>query len=321
MIRRHLRYAAGLCLAALGATPAAAQHAGHAGHAGPATPPAAPAIADPHAGHVMPSGGMEPEAGGDVTAPAGTDLEPGSAPAPAPPTDHYADRFWPAEAMAARRGELRAEHGGQSFSQLMFNLAEVRPESGRDAFRWDGEAWFGGDIDRLTLKTEGEGSFGEGVEAAEVQLLYSHPVDAYWNVQVGVRHDFRPDPERTYATLAVEGLAPYWFDVEAALFLSDKGDLLGRIEGYYDQRLTNRLILQPRAELNFAAQDVAENAIGSGMSDAEIGLRLRYEFRREFAPYVGFSWERKIGDTARFARAAGGDRTGAGIVAGVRFWF
>jgi copper resistance protein B len=152
-------------------------------------------------------------------------------------------------------------------------------------------------------------------------MLYSRALDAYWNIQAGVRYDVRPGPERTYASLAVEGLAPYWFDVEAALFLSNKGDLLGRIEGYYDQRITNRLILQSRAELNFAAQDVRETGIGSGLSDAELGVRLRYEIAREFAPYVGVTWERKMGDTARFSREAGEERTGAGLVAGVRFWF
>ena len=128
-------------------------------------------------------------------------------------------------------------------------------------------------------------------------------------------------PSRTYATVGFEGLAPYWFEVEGALFLSDKGDLLARAEAYYDQRITQRLILQPRAELNFAAQDDRRRGVGSGISDLELGLRLRYELAREFAPYVGVSWDRKLGDTARFARAAGEGASDTSLVAGVRFWF
>ena len=121
--------------------------------------------------------------------------------------------------------------------------------------------------------------------------------------------------------LGFEGLAPYWFEVEGAVFVSDRGDVRGRLEGYYDHRITQRLILQPRAELKFAAQDVPENRIGSGLSNAELGLRLRYEIRREFAPYVGVSWDRRFGDTARYARADGDRATSKSIVAGVRVWF
>jgi copper resistance protein B len=318
------------------AAPAAAQHAGHdmsamqpsadphAGHdmsgAKPAEATDAPA-ADPHAGHDM-SGVKQAEA----AAPAGgsgvgTDQEPGSAPAPAPPVASYADRFWSPEAMARARAGLHAEHGAMNFSQIMLNIAEIRPDKGKEGVRWDGEGWFGGDINRLTIKSEGEGRLGDRLESAEVQALYSRAIDAYWNLQAGVRHDFRPNPDRTYATIGIEGLAPYWFEVEGALFLSNKGDLLARAEAYYDQRITNRLVLQPRVELNFAAQDVPETRTGSGLSDAELGLRLRYEFAREFAPYVGVSWERKIGDSARYARADGDERTAAGVVLGVRFWF
>ena len=160
-----------------------------------------------------------------------------------------------------------------------------------------------------------------GVESAEVQALYSRAIDPWFNLQVGVRQDFRPGPARTYATIGIEGIAPYWFEVEGALFLSDKGDLLGRLEGYNDQRITQKLILQPRVELNFAAQDVPANGIGSGLSDIELGLRLRYEIKREFAPYIGASWERKLGDSARFARAAGDRVQATSLVIGIRTWF
>ena len=254
-------------------------------------------------------------------APAGTALPAGSASAPATTEASYADRVWGREAMAPTRAALYKEHGGGTFSQIMFNLAEYQVRDGRDGYRWDGEGWFGGDVDRFVVKSEGSGSFGNGIEDAEIQALYSRAVGPYFNVQAGVRHDFRPSPSRTYATVGFEGLAPYWFEVEGALFLSDKGDVLARLEGYYDQRLTQRLILQPRAELNLSAQDVRENGIGSGLSDIELGLRLRYEVAREFAPYVGVSWDRKLGTTARFARAAGEDPSSPSVVLGIRAWF
>lgn len=251
----------------------------------------------------------------------GTALPAGDAPAPKPPSDHYADRRFPAGAMEHSRHEMMKEQGGQSFSQIMFNLAEVQARQGRNAYRWDGEGWFGGDIHRLTIKSEGEGVFRGGVEAAEVQALYSRAIGPYFNLQAGIRHDFKPKPSRTYAALGFEGLAPYWFEVEGAAFISNKGDVLGRIEGYYDQRITQRLVLQPRVELNFAAQDVPEDRIGAGLSVAELGLRLRYEVTRRFAPYFGISYEAKTGRTARYARADGGDPTTTSLVAGIRIWF
>jgi copper resistance protein B len=251
----------------------------------------------------------------------GTALPAGDAPAPPPPMDHYADRFFPASEMSRSRAAMMREQGGQTLYQVMFNLAEVQARAGRDGYRWDGEAWVGGDINRLWLKSEGDGAFREGVESAEVQALYSRAIGPYFNLQAGVRHDFQPSPTRTYATVGFEGLAPYMFEVEGALFLSSKGEVLGRLEGYYDQRLTQRLILQPRVEFNLSAQDVPEIRIGSGLTDAELGLRLRYETSRQFAPYIGVSYEAKTGRTADFARADGKDPTTTNVVAGVRFWF
>ena len=251
----------------------------------------------------------------------GTDLPPGDAVAPAPPADWYADRIYPEGEMEHSRHEMMKENGAQTIAFISFNLAEYQARKGRDGFRWDGEAWYGGDINRLTVKSEGEGVFGEGIESAEVQALYSRAIGPYFNAQAGIRQDLGPGPDRTYATIGFEGLAPYWFEVEGALFLSNKGDLLARLEGYYDQRITQKLILQPMAEMNFALQDVPETGVGSGLSDVELGLRLRYEVVKEFAPYVGVEWARKVGDTARFARAAGEDPSGVSFVMGVRAWF
>jgi copper resistance protein B len=202
----------------------------------------------------------------------------------------------------------------------MGNLLEYQARAG-GGYRWDGEASFGGDINRLFLKSEGEGSGRGGIEAAEVQALYSRAISPYFNLQAGVRQDIDPTPARTYATVGFEGLAPYWFEVSGAVFVSTRGEVLGRLEGYYDQRLTQRLILQPRVELNLAAQNTRQIGIGSGVSNAELGLRLRYEITRQFAPYVGVSYDHKLGTTADYARARGEQPGGVTMILGVRRWF
>ena len=297
------------------------------GHCTPtAAAPPAPAQTDPHAGHdmsAMPDLAKPDASTSEATAShgtGGTALPAGDASAPAAPEPSYADRVWGREAMVGARNTLRREHGGGSFSQVMLDIAELQIRQGREGYRWEGEGWFGGDIDRLVVKTEGEGTFNEAVDDAEAQALYSRTIGPYFNLQGGVRHDFEPKA-RTYAAFGIEGLAPYWFEVEAHAFVSTKGDVLGRLAANYDQRITQRLILQPRVELNLAAQDVHESGIGSGLSDAELDLRLRYEIAREFAPYIGISYSAKIGRTADFARAAGEDASSTGLVLGVRAWF
>ena len=259
--------------------------------------------------------------GMDMTAapPAGEAAVPDTPPLPAP-GDYAADHYYDPAAMAAARATLRQEHGGATLSQVMANLAEYQARPGGGGYRWDGQAWFGGDIDRLLLTSEGEGTGREGLGSAELQALYSRAIDPYFNLQAGVRQDFAP-LGRTYATVGFQGLAPYWFDVQGALFLSTRGELLARFEGTYDLRLTQRLILQPRVELNLAAQDTPETLTGAGLSNAELGLRLRYQLRPEFAPYVGVSYEQQVGKTADYVRARGEDPAAVSFVAGVRAWF
>ncbi len=300
------------------AAPVADPHAGHvmSAPAAPADPqaghamPAAPAAADPHAGHDM---SAMPAAADDVVI--------GTQPAPPVATDRAAERFYSPEAMAAARAQLALEHGGSTAWKVMISTAEIRPQSGDDGYGWEGEAWYGGDEHRLVLKSSGEGVLGGDLHSAELQALYSRPIGPYFDWQAGVRHDFEPGPPRTYATLGFEGVAPYWFELEGAAFLSEKGDLSARLEGSYDLRLTQKLILEPRAELSLAAQKVRELGVGSGVTDTEVGLRLRYEFRREFGPYIGVMHERKFGETADLAREAGEDRDSTTFVVGVRAWF
>ncbi|WP_411289322.1 copper resistance protein B [Phenylobacterium sp.] len=315
------------------AAPAADPHAGHTMPAAPATDPhaghmmtAPPATAaDPHAGHVMPAApAADPHAGhvmpGAASVTSAAQLPVGSSPPPPPPTDNLADSIYSADQMARARDLLREEHGGARLSQVMANLAEYQSRPGGGGYRWDVEGWWGGDINRFVLKSEGEGGRREGVHEAEIQALFSRAVTRYTDLQIGLRHDLEPRSV-TYLTLGAETLFPYWFDAEGALFLSQDGDLLGRVEGSYDFRLTQRLILQPSAELEFAAQDVRASDIGSGLYSAELGLRLRYEIRREFAPYIGVSYERSLGRTADFARGNGEDVGDTRFVAGLRAWF
>jgi len=222
--------------------------------------------------------------------------------------------------MQPSRDQLRVEHGGASTWMVLVDQAEWRGGDGEEGFAWSGEAWWGGDEGRLVLKSEGEGSDGD-LEEAEVQVLYSRAISPYFDLQAGLRQDFPDGPKRTYATVGVEGLAPYWFEAEGALFLSHKGEAFVRLEGSYDLRLTQRLILQPGAEVNLSAQDIPELDIGSGVTDLELGLRLRYQVTREFSPYVGVTFGRKFGGTADYAKAAGEEDTETSVVIGLRTWF
>ncbi len=190
-----------------------------------------------------------------------------------------------------------------------------------DTYVWDAQGWYGGDYNRFWVKTEGEGEQGKSPESAELQMLFSHRFAAFWDWQVGVRHDFEPRPTQNYLVLGLQGVVPYEFEWDSALFVNDEGDVAARIEAEYDLRITQRLIVQPRLELNAAATDNQELGIGSGISSTEFGIRLRYEFVREFAPYIGVSWARLYGDTADFARSEGEPRSVTSVVVGVRAWF
>lgn len=304
----------------------------HAAHGMPAPPPPATPTVDPHAGHeAKAEPPTDPHAGHDMQAPQPADPHAGhgqASPAPSPPPSaavhgpaHAADAVYGAGEMAVARRAMRREHGGVRASKLMLDRLEWRAQDGRDGYAWEGEAWHGGDIDKIWLKSEGEGRFGGTPERAEVQALWSRAVNPWFDLQIGLRHDFRPDPERTHVVVGVEGLAPYWFEVGAAAFLSDKGEISARIEAEYDLRLTQRLILQPAVELDLSLQDVPETGLGSGLATVELGARLRYEIRREFAPYLGLHYERAFAGTARYRRAAGEEAGGWSLLLGIRAWF
>lgn len=215
----------------------------------------------------------------------------------------------------------------QPFWSVLIDQFEYRRNEGQaDTFKWDVEGWAGYDYNRIWIRTEGEQRVtGDTGGEAEVQLLYSQLIAPFWELQAGVRHQRLygggPERSRTFASFGAEGLAPYRFDVEPFLFVSEDGDVSARLAATFDLLLTQRLIAQPRFETNAAAQDAKEFGIGEGVNSVELGWRLRYEFTREFAPYVGVSWLRKLGDTATLARRAGDNVDTVTFVVGIRMWF
>ncbi len=184
----------------------------------------------------------------------------------------------------------------------------------------DAQGWYGTDANKLWVKVEGERSAGR-LQDLRTEALWARPLGIYWNTQLGVRHDFGVGPGRTWAAFGLQGVAPYFFDVEATFYVGQAGRTAFRFESEYELLLTQRLILQPRFEVNLYGRDDPQRGIGAGLSDATAGLRLRYEFTRKFAPYVGVEFDRKFGRTADFARDAGEPAFDPRLVAGLHFWF
>lgn len=214
-----------------------------------------------------------------------------------------------------------AEMDDDIFWSVAVDELEYRAQDGDDVGAWEGSAWIGNGDHRLKLMAEGEREAGGPTERAEFQFLYKRPVSDFFDLEAGVRHDVYPRPQRSYAVLGLEGLAPQWFEVDGHAFLSEEGDVSLRFEVEYELLLTQRLILQPAAEVNLAASSDRAIGAGSGVRDIELGLRLRYEIVRKFAPYIGVNWERSLGQTEDLARQEGEDPNNLALVAGLRFWF
>ncbi|MEO6076583.1 MAG: copper resistance protein B, partial [Dokdonella sp.] len=212
------------------------------------------------------------------------------------------------------------KHGVVSLGSVMVDQLEVFSGDGSSGQAIDMQAWYGGDLNKLWFKAESERSDGRQ-GATRIEALWNHAYAAYWGAQVGLRHDVGEGPSRDWVAFGVQGLAPYWFEVEATAYVGEAGRTALRLEAEYELLLTQRLILQPDVELNVYGKDDPARGIGSGLSDLDVGLRLRYEFTRKFAPYVGVVWSRKFGGTADFARAEGGGAEDTQVVAGLRIWF
>jgi copper resistance protein B len=210
----------------------------------------------------------------------------------------------------------------QIFAHVLFDQFEDRTNGPDNAFRWDGQAWIGNDMNRLWLKTEGIVSNGE-MSDGDQEVLYARPIPRvrYFDGQIGIREDLDSGPHRTWGAIGIEGLAPHFFQLAPTFYFRDGGHVAGKITGSYDLLITQRLVAQPEVEMNFYSHADPARGIGSGLSDLDAGLRLRYEFSRKFAPYIGLTYSAKLGDTASIAHQAGTASSELRFVFGLRFWF
>ena len=280
--------------------------------------PAAPAIS----GHAMP--GMDHQAmpGMNHGAAHGTDSMPGMTMGPMQggraPADARSGDY--SDGIAASPAHGLHTHGGASAGMLLIDQLEAF--HGRDANgqSWEIQGWYGSDSDKLWLRSEGERSRGK-LEDGNVEVLWNRNVATFWSTQLGVRHDFGEGPARSWAAFGVQGLAPYWFELEATGYAGAGGRTAARLRTEYELLFTQRLILQPEAEINLYGKNDPQRRIGRGISDVQFGLRLRYEIRRQFAPYVGVNWIRRVGTSADYARQDRQPVLDRQIVAGVRIWF
>jgi len=210
--------------------------------------------------------------------------------------------------------------GDSVFAFVLVDQLEWQGGQSAHGGRWEAKGWVGRDRNRLWFRTEGQAEDGR-LDDAESHLFYGRAFARWWDVLVGVRQDVRPSPAQTWAAFGVHGLAPYWFEVEATGYVGEGGQTAARFAVDYQLLLTNRLIMQPRFELDLYGKSHPERLIGAGLGATELGLRLRYELRRELAPYIGVTWDRTYGETRDFAEAAGNTASRVRLVAGLRLWY
>lgn len=206
------------------------------------------------------------------------------------------------------------------FYKVMLDRLEVARSDGQTSEVFDLQAWYGYDYNRLVFKTEGDIS-DKTLEEASTELLWGHAIATFWNTQLGLRYDNGEGANRSWLAMGVQGLAPYWFELDTTFYVGEDIRTSLSIEAEYELLITQKLILQPRFETTLYGKSDAEKGVGSGLSDASLGLRLRYEFKREIATYVGFEWQSKFGDTADLAKASGASKSDNVLVAGLRVWF
>ena len=215
--------------------------------------------------------------------------------------------------------DMKQEHGGGIFHMFRLEADAGSNTNGTPLQSWDFDGWVGTDENKLWLKSEGERA-DNTLDSAEFWALYSRNIATFWDAQAGIRYDTKPE-STAYLTLGVNGLAPYWFETEAHLFVSEHGDVTARLREENDFLVTQQLILQPYLEVNLSAQDVHEQDIGAGVVDVQIGLQTRYEFTRKFAPYVDVHYGRKFGETASIAKSEDEDKDELVGTIGLRLMF
>jgi copper resistance protein B len=220
--------------------------------------------------------------------------------------------------MSPMPGMMESMNDDATLAMLL--LDELETVDVDDGVQFDAQAWIGRDAGKLWIKADGEHADGN-LDDLRMEALWDRPWMAFWDTQLGVRQDFGEGPDRTWIALGVQGLAPYWFDIEAAVYAGEGGRTAARFEVEYDLKITQRLIVKPDLEINVYGKDDPGRGIGSGVSNVEFGVRLRYEIRRQVAPYVGVDWNRRVGDTADLARATDDAVRESVVVAGIRLWF
>ncbi len=207
----------------------------------------------------------------------------------------------------------------QSFASLLLENLELSRSDGSTSGAYDLQGSYGRTYDRMVLKAEGDIDAGQ-IEEARSELLWGHAIASYWDTHLGIRYDSGDGPNRNWLAFGIQGLAPYWFEVEATAYLGENGRTALRLDASYELLFTQKLIFQPRIEADIYGKSDTVRGLGSGLAEVTAGLRLRYEIRREFAPYIGVEWVSKFGKTKDLARASGDDTSDARIVAGLRYW-
>jgi len=233
---------------------------------------------------------------------------------PAPPAEPMTDMSY------RDMADLMAMDDSAALGKLMIDQLELEADPERTTLSWDAQGWYGTDYDKLWLKSEGAPS-ASGAPAGRNELLWDRIITRWWSLQAGLRYDLGQGPARGWAAAELEGLAPYRFQLEAALYLGDAGQTAGRLRAERDFLVTQRFIVQPELEADLYGRSDPARQLGAGLSDLQLALRARYEIRREFAPYIGLAWRREFGGTAQFARADGGDASALEWVAGLHLWF
>ena len=242
-------------------------------------------------------------------------MQGGRAPADARDPD-YSD----GQSMSAMPGMAESMDDAAKFGKVLIDQLELVHGVDANGSALDAQAWYGGDENKIWFKADGERGDGR-VHELRTEALWNHAASAFWNTQLGVRRDFGIGPDRNWAAFGVQGMAPYWITIEASAYIGPNGRSAARFEAEYDLLLTQRLVLTPDIELNAYGRSDPARRIGAGLSNIELGLRLRYEITRQIAPYIGVDLNRRVGDTADFARADGDAAFDRAIVAGVHVWF
>lgn len=324
-----------LAITALGATPLFAYAQAHDAHSSHSAIPASSAPADAanmsgmdHSKMNMPSmdhGAMNTGAmntGSSEMDHGAMQMQGGSAPPDARDPDAHSGGYTLDSGKyslgPAQRLRLSDEH---NFASVKMDRLEYVRARGNEWAAYEGQAWFGGTYNRVVLKAEGEVADSK-LQESQTELLWGHAVSTFWDTQLGVRVDHGQGvPNREWLAFGVQGLAPYWFDIDATAYIGPSGRTALSLSAEYDLLLTQKLVLQPRVEVNFYGKRDKAREIGSGLSDGTAGLRLKYEVTRQFAPYIGVEWAGKFGQTATFAQDAGERTRETRFVAGLSFRF